>query len=380
MFEFRNQDVQNLLSSFTNLVTAVLDSLNQWLFRMSWSRRSGSRPFEPTRRPPYTPYQQDYRTQQGDRPPYGYEPPPYQRPSGRRRSAARPTYPPPPPGARPRQYHTPKEEYPPYRSNDRRGTPPPYGCPPGNGKPNQAPPPPASKQKEDIPRKRVGLPLFIAFLSFLAALVATSFLDIFAIVGIAVSLVISGVVFTGCYLGMNRKRLPEKASVAGQSQEKEEEPASTGNEEVDKLMQEGKKYIKQMQEANVAIADEEISAQIDRLEAVTKKIFDYIAENPEKILQIRKFMNYYLPTTLKLLRSYDRLCSQGVEGDNISATMHEIEGMMHTIVIAFEKQLDLLFQDEAMDIATDISVMESMLEQEGLTEDFDKQEEPKQKS
>lgn len=387
MFEFRNQDVQNLVSSITNLLTAVMNSLNQWLFRMSWSRRSGPRPFEPTSRPPYSPYQQDYQTPEGDRPPYTYAPPPYQRPSGRRRSAARPTYQSPPPGARPQRpnYGTPKGSYPPYNSGNRRSAPPPYHQPPVNvnGKPSQSPPPPPqpSGRKTEISRKRVGLPLFIAFLSFLAALVATSFLDILAIVGIAISLVFSGAVFTGCYLGMNRKRLPETTSDVEQKQDKEEEePVSSGNEEVDKLMREGKKFIKQMQEANVAIADEEISAQIDRLEAVTKKIFDYIAENPEKIPQIRKFMNYYLPTTLKLLRSYDRLCSQGVEGDNISATMHEIEGMMHTIVIAFEKQLDLLFQDEAMDIATDISVMESMLAQEGLTEDFEKQEEPKHNS
>lgn len=389
MFEFRNQDVQNLLSSITNLITTVLNSFNQWLFRMSWSRRSGPRPFEPTSRPPYPPYQQERQTPpKGDRPPYPHAPPPYQRPSGWRRSAAaRPTYQSPPPGARPQRpdYGTPKEGYPPYNSSNRRSAPPPYYRSPvnGNGKPSQTPPPPPqpSGQKTEISSKRVGLPLFIAFLSFLAALVVTSFLDILAIVGIAISLVFSGAVFTGCYLGMNRKHLSEKASAVEQKQEKEEEePVSSGNEEVDKLMREGKKFIKQMQEANVAIADEDISAQIDRLEAVTKKIFDYIVENPEKIPQIRKFMNYYLPTTLKLLRSYDRLCSQGVEGDNISATMHEIEGMMHTIVVAFEKQLDLLFQDEAMDIATDISVMESMLAQEGLTEDLEKQEEPKQKS
>lgn len=367
MFEFRNQDVQNLLSSLANLVTAAVRSLNQWLFWLSWSRRSGPRPFEPTSRPPYT-----------------YAPPPYQRPSGWRRPAARPTYQSPPPGARPQRpnYGTPKEGSPPYNSSNKQGAPPSYDRPPVNGKPSQPPPPPPqpSGPKTEISRKRVGLPLFIAFLSFLAALVATSFLDILAMVGIAISLAFSGAVFTGCYLGMNHKHLSEKASAVEQKQEKEEESVPSGNEEVDKLMREGKKFIKQMQEANVAIADEEISAQIDRLEAVTKKIFDYIAENPEKISQIRKFMNYYLPTTLKLLRSYDRLCSQGVEGDNISATMHEIEGMMHTIVVAFEKQLDLLFQEEAMDIATDISVMESMLAQEGLTEDFEKQEEPKQKS
>lgn len=78
-------------------------------------------------------------------------------------------------------------------------------------------------------------------------------------------------------------------------------------------------------------------------------------------------MNYYLPTTLKLLNSYDKLSRQRVKGENIQKTMFEIEGMMETIAGAFEKQLDSLFDDDALDIAADISVMESILKQEGLS-------------
>lgn len=150
-----------------------------------------------------------------------------------------------------------------------------------------------------------------------------------------------------------------------------ERRASTGNPEVDKIIDEGYGYLKQLREANDRIPDEVMSARISRMEAASADIFAYIAENPEKAPQIRRFMNYYLPTTLRLLTSYEKLSRQRVKGENIQKTMFEIEGMMETIAGAFEKQLDSLFGEDAMDIAADISVMESILKQEGLSDDED---------
>ena len=80
-------------------------------------------------------------------------------------------------------------------------------------------------------------------------------------------------------------------------------------------------------------------------------------------------MNYYLPTTLKILNAYDRMGEQGVAGENITSTMHKVESMMATIITAFEKQLDNLFGAEAMDISTDMVVLENMMAREGLTDD-----------
>ena len=77
-------------------------------------------------------------------------------------------------------------------------------------------------------------------------------------------------------------------------------------------------------------------------------------------------MNYYLPTTLKLLNAYDRMDDTGISGDNISTTKQKVENMMDTIVKAYEKQLDALYGEEALDISTDITVMENLLAQEGL--------------
>lgn len=148
-----------------------------------------------------------------------------------------------------------------------------------------------------------------------------------------------------------------------------EEPETTGNEELDKMIADSKKAIAEMKRLDDNIADPAISAQIVRLQQLAGKIFAQVEQNPEKLPQIRKFMNYYLPTTLKILNAYDRMGEQGVSGENITSTMQKVEGMMSTIITAFEKQLDSLFGSEAMDISTDMVVLENMMAREGLTDD-----------
>ena len=143
---------------------------------------------------------------------------------------------------------------------------------------------------------------------------------------------------------------------------------SSGNAEVDALIKQGRESIKQMRELNAKIKDKKITAQINRLEQLSNEIFAQVVKNPSKLSQIRKFMNYYLPTTIKLLSSYAEVSAQSVRGKNISATMQKVEDIMDTIVVAFEKQLDSLFGAEALDISTDITVLEGMLQREGLME------------
>ncbi len=145
-----------------------------------------------------------------------------------------------------------------------------------------------------------------------------------------------------------------------------EEKPSTGDEKLDALIEEKDRALGEMRRLNDAIPDEDVSRQIDELEATTAKIIDHVVAHPEKLSQIRRFMNYYLPTTLKILNAYDRMGAVGVSGENIDGTMDRIETMMDTIVAAFHKQLDALFRDEAMDISSDITVMENLLAQEGL--------------
>ena len=117
---------------------------------------------------------------------------------------------------------------------------------------------------------------------------------------------------------------------------------------------------------NDAIPDPVMTAKIDRIGQLTGKILDYQRQNPGKDAQLRSFLNYYLPTTLKILRSYAQLDGQGIEGENISAAKARIEGMMDKVVEGFEAQLDRLFRDEALDITGDVAVLERMLDKDGL--------------
>ena len=159
----------------------------------------------------------------------------------------------------------------------------------------------------------------------------------------------------------------EKAREAAPQQEAPKvAPQSTGNPELDDLVRERDRAISEMRRLNDSIRDETLSAQIDHMEEVTQKIVAHVLNAPAKLPQIRRFLSYYLPTTLKLLNAYDRMDSAGVSGANIDGTMGKIETMMDVISTAFDKQLDALFGDEALDISTDITVLEQMLAREGI--------------
>ena len=125
--------------------------------------------------------------------------------------------------------------------------------------------------------------------------------------------------------------------------------------------------IAELRELKQSIADVTISGKTDRIEELTGKIFRIVEENPEKEQQIRRFMSYYLPTTFKLLRSYSTLEKQGVKGENIMSTKKNIGNILDTLSTGFEQQLDQLFKSDAIDIAADISVLENLMHQDGLT-------------
>ena len=127
--------------------------------------------------------------------------------------------------------------------------------------------------------------------------------------------------------------------------------------------------LREIRQVNDAIPDAVMSAKIDRIEEITGKILKYQKEHPNKEGQLRSFLNYYLPTTLKILRAYAQLDAQGIEGENISAAKKRIEDMMDQVVYGFERQLDKLFRDDAMDITSDVEVLENMLRKDGLSDE-----------
>ena len=123
----------------------------------------------------------------------------------------------------------------------------------------------------------------------------------------------------------------------------------------------------EIRQVNDQVANEKLSAQIDRIGVITAKILEYQKSRPEKAPQLHSFLSYYLPTTLKILRAYGQLESQQIVGENITAAMKRVEGMMDKVVEGFEKQLDQLFQGDTMDITADVDVLEQMLARDGLT-------------
>ncbi len=125
--------------------------------------------------------------------------------------------------------------------------------------------------------------------------------------------------------------------------------------------------LREIQEVNDAIPGLEMSAKIDRIREITEKILDYQKKNPGKDAELRSFLDYYLPTTLKILRAYAQLDAQGIQGENITSAKARIEGMMDKVVEGFEKQLDKLFQADSLDIASDVQVLEQMLQKDGLS-------------
>ena len=180
--------------------------------------------------------------------------------------------------------------------------------------------------------------------------------------------VFAAVLSTGVYLLLRAVCKDEEYEVEIPDPPKPE-PASTGNPELDKMIRDGALAVEEMKRLDENIEDEKISQAIRELEQTSQAIFQQVREAPEKLPQIRRFMDYYLPTTLKLLNAYDRMSSVGVGGENIDGTKERVEAIMDTIVAAFDKQLDGLFGAEALDVSADITVLETMLAREGLAGD-----------
>lgn len=143
--------------------------------------------------------------------------------------------------------------------------------------------------------------------------------------------------------------------------------------EVQEVLDRGNAYIRKIHASNDAIPGEEISAKISRMELIVEKIFQRAKAHPEIIPDLKRLMDYYLPMTVKLLDAYEDMDSQPIQGENIRTSKKEIEDTLDTLNKAFEKLLDSVFQDTAWDVSSDISVLHTMLAQEGLTEsEFDK--------
>lgn len=147
-----------------------------------------------------------------------------------------------------------------------------------------------------------------------------------------------------------------------------EEPVNTGDEKIDALLAEGNKAVLEMEKLRASIKNEAVCQKIDSIIDITRKIFQDIIDDPNDYRQIKRFADYFLPTTIKLLHSYDRFSSDLYAGDNAKNTMMRIEDVLDATVKSYRSQYDALFSDQALDIETDIEVLKTMLKREGLTD------------
>ena len=151
----------------------------------------------------------------------------------------------------------------------------------------------------------------------------------------------------------------------GRTVEVDAKPDS-GDDAVNAQIAEGRAALRSLREADEAIEDEAISARLKRMTEAGGKIFDILEKEPSRAGEVRRFMNYYLPTADKLLTQYRELGESGSQGENVRGAMTVVENSLEMIAVAFERQLDSLYRHEAMDIQTDIDVLETMLASDGI--------------
>lgn len=165
------------------------------------------------------------------------------------------------------------------------------------------------------------------------------------------------------YYEQSRRRLEE------QKRQEAAKPKSAHTPQVQEILDKGNAFIAEIRRCNDAIPGEEISAKIDRMETIVRRIFQRAETNPEIVPDLKRMMDYYLPMTVKLLNAYADMDSQPIQGETIRASKQEIDATLDTLNLAFEKLLDSVFKDTALDVSSDISVLNTLLAQEGLTED-----------
>lgn len=146
-----------------------------------------------------------------------------------------------------------------------------------------------------------------------------------------------------------------------------EVPVDTGDSEVDRQIRESLAELAKLEQAAQQIPSAEVKIQLERMVRAGRQIFDAVVQTPEKSTQVRKFMNYYLPTCVKLLDQYRYFSKLNARGGHVEGSIQSIQNSLDMIASAFEKQLDNLFRAEAMDISSDIDVLETMMAAEGLT-------------
>lgn len=172
------------------------------------------------------------------------------------------------------------------------------------------------------------------------------------------------------YLEVKQKQAAQRQQEAVETKKQQDDAEEQKRDaRVQEVLDRGNAFIRDIRACNDAIPGQEISDKISRMETLVRKIFDRVGEHPEVVPELKKLMDYYLPMTVKLLKAYADMDAQPVQGENIQNSKREIEATLDTLNTAFEKLLDSIFKTTALDVSSDISVLNTLLAQEGLTDD-----------
>lgn len=153
------------------------------------------------------------------------------------------------------------------------------------------------------------------------------------------------------------------------SKEEADNTVEQDKSELSLVIENGEKYISEIESVNYSLHGNNICTKLNEMANITRNIIDNVRKNPDNLPLVKKFFNHYLPISLKLIYSYRELNAQTIEGENIRKAKNEIENSIDLINTAFRKLLDNLFEDVVLDVSSDISVLETLFTQEGLTED-----------
>lgn len=144
------------------------------------------------------------------------------------------------------------------------------------------------------------------------------------------------------------------------------ERVDTGNAELNRQIEAGRRQLEQLQAYNDQLPDPVISEKLDRMTRAGDAILSALEQNPERLSEVRRFMNYFLPTAEKLMTSYVSFAASPVKGENVLSAMKSVENSLGMVAEAFEKQYDSLYRNESFNIEAEVSVMETLLKGEGL--------------
>ena len=166
------------------------------------------------------------------------------------------------------------------------------------------------------------------------------------------------------YLTVEDYRAAQETAAAPQAQP-QPEPAPEQREETPLNLETARRFVQVLEKEQQLMQDPQAREELEQMQKTAAAICDWLEAHPESLPKARRFAEYYIPTTLKLLHTYNDV--QGQQGANAESIRRDIAGILHTLNQAFDNLYDNLLSDVAMDVSSEIAALQGMLANDGLT-------------